>query len=73
VSDNAPIYSKKMVGKHFPATTIIKERTMKMPSLPAKTTIKNKQQSSASKKWLPPMKGSSLKGAKTTAMPVKKC
>jgi len=46
---------------------------MKMPSLPAKTTIKSKQQSSASKKFLPPMKGSSLKGAKTTAMPVKKC
>lgn len=70
MSDNAPIYSKKMVGKHFPATTIIKESKMKAPS---KTAVKSKQQSSANKKWLPPMKGSNLKGAKTAAMPAKKC
>lgn len=45
MSGNPPIYSKRMVGKRFPATTVIKESTMKSPT---KTASKSKQISSKS-------------------------
>jgi hypothetical protein len=70
MGDIGPIYSKKMVGKNFPATTVLKERSMKTPT---KTMTKNKQVSSSPKKWLPPSKSGNHMVGKQVSKPQKKC
>lgn len=70
MGDNAPIFSKRMVGKHFPATTVVKEMNMKAP---VKTSTKSKQMSSAPKKFLPPSKAGNHMVGKQKSMPAKKC
>jgi hypothetical protein len=70
VGDNPPIFSKKMVGKYFPATTVLKERNMKAPT---KTSVKSKQVSSSPKKWLPPSKSGNHMVGKQVSKPQKKC
>lgn len=69
MSEVPPIYAKKMVGKHFPAKVVLKEKQMKSPT---KTSVKNKQVSSAAKKFLPPMKAGNHMVGKQVVKPSKK-
>lgn len=48
MSDNAPIFSKKMVGKWFPATTVVKGTNMKAPT---KTVVKTKVTATKGGNW----------------------
>ena len=72
MSDNPPIYAGKMVGKRFPATFVSKESTMATVKIPTTTVVKNKQKSSASKKFLPPMKAGNHMVGKQVVKPAKK-
>lgn len=59
-----------MVGKRFPATTVVKDINMKAPT---KTSAKSKQMSSTPKKFLPPMKAGNHMVGKQVVKPSKKC
>lgn len=72
MSGNPPIYSKKMVGKRFPATVVVNLKEIKMKA-PTKTSSKSKQVSSTPKKFLPPMKAGNHMVGKQVVKPAKKC
>lgn len=65
-----PIYSKKVRSPHYDKTVVVKGISMKAPT---KSSAKSKQVSSASKKFLPPMKGGNHMVGKQTVKPAKKC
>lgn len=65
-----PIYSKSVRSPHYDKTVVAKGTNMKAPT---KSTAKSKQVSSASKKFLPPMKAGNHMVGKQTSKPAKKC